>query len=266
MKTFPLMRGVLPALMILTGAGCQQQDGQMQARLADAEARAKLAETAMVKLKQTVEDLEKEKAAGGSGGASDSASSEALAALKQENETLREKIATAGKAGSAGSFLPDIEAIEKAFTEGVRERRKEWKEALADYKVLSYETPEVSAEDVKPFKTNLAIKLEQAGRVFTALVPVAADFQGNWSFPSPAEVLSYAKQAQAGGGIPANNGAPVPGGNTYSSNTPASPPPAAAQPAPPAPAPQPQPDAPEPIPFGAKSMQKLPPIKFPGDP
>ena len=258
MKTFPLLRCTLPALLILTGAGCQQQDGQMQARLADAEARAKLAEAAVEKLKQTTDDLQKK----ASGSAGDGASSEALAALKQENEALREKIAKASSAPAAG-FGIDLEAIEKAFTEGVRERRKEWKEALGDYKVLSYETPEVSAEDVKPFRTNLAIKLEQAGRVFTAHVPVAADFQGNWSFPSAAEVLGFAKRAQAGADTQSST--PVsPSPNLAENTSPSVPPPPPA--ASPKPAPAPAPEVPESSPFGAKSLQKLPPITFPGDP
>ena len=247
----------MPALFILMGAGCQQQDSQLQARLADAEARAKLAEAAADKWKQSAAELQKkvQENGGGNGG-----SSEALAELKQENEGLREKLAKVSSAGPAG-FGMDLEAIEKAFTEGVRERRKEWKVALSDYKVLSYETPEVSPEDVKPFRTNLAIKLEQAGRTFTAYVPVSADFQGNWSFPSPAEVLGHAKEAQQGRAQAATPAAPPnPAGN------PPSQPVVSAGGTPPQPQKPVVPPDSTPEMFNGKVVQKLPSIKFPGDP
>ena len=44
MNTLPLLTRGLPALLGFMCFGCQPQDVQMQARLADAEARAKLAE------------------------------------------------------------------------------------------------------------------------------------------------------------------------------------------------------------------------------
>ena len=245
----------------------------MQARLADAEAKARMAEVELERWKQKVEETPKKEAGSDGGGAS----SAEVTALKQENEELRGKLAKISNAAAPGI---DVEAIEKAFTDGVRERRKEWKEALADYKVLSYETPEVTAEDVKPFRTNLSIKLEQAGRTFVAQVPVAADFQGNWSFPSPAEVLGYAKKAQLNESAPSGStGTTTTPGGTNPTLTGSSqsgkifpvesgggkpPPPPTATTS--APRPRPAPDVQDPVPFGGKTLQTLKPIKFPGDP
>ncbi|MDB6069259.1 MAG: hypothetical protein JWL81_430 [Verrucomicrobiales bacterium] len=266
MKALPLLKRGLPALLGLLCASCQQQDGQVQARLADAEARAKQAEAAVTELKKKVAEAPPASVApSGSDPAEAADLRKKIAALEEENHQLQE-LAAKAKAVQANPLAGiDAKAIENSFVNGFLEKKKEWKDALSDYQVKGYEQPEVTVEDVKPFRTSIGIKLEQGGRAFTAQVPVTADFQGNWSFPSADEVVGFAKQAAAGNAAPAATSAPSPGpapAPDVAKNSPSAPP--APTPAPPKP--EPKPDVPESVPFGGKNLIKLPPIKFPGDP
>jgi uncharacterized coiled-coil protein SlyX len=258
MKALTLWTRGFPAMLGLMCAGCQPPDGQMQARLADAEARAKQAEAAVTELKRKLAEAP----SAGSGEPADLQDlKKKLAALEEDNQRLQDVAAKAASASGNPLANIDAKAVESAFVSGFLGMKKEWKEALSDYQVKGYEQPEVTVEDVKPFRTSIGIKLEQGGRSFTAQVPVTADFQGNWSFPSAEEVVGYARQAAAN---PAASAAPLPAASTAPAvaRNPATPPP----PATPATNPPPRDTGPEPVPFGGKNLIKLPPIKFPGDP
>lgn len=271
MKALPLLKRGLPALLGLLCASCQQQDGQVQARLADAEARAKQAEAAVTELKKKVAEAPPAAVApSGSDPAEAADLRKKIAALEEENHQLKELAAKANAAQANPLAGIDAKAIESSFVNGFLEKKKEWKDALSDYQVKGYEQPEVTVEDVKPFRTSIGIKLEQGGRAFTAQVPVTADFQGNWAFPTGDEVIGFAKQAAAGYAAPAvGSSAPAPTpapAPDIAKNSSSAPPAPAPSPTPAPPKPEPKPDVPESVPFGGKNLIKLPPIKFPGDP
>lgn len=260
MKALTLWTRGFPAMLGMMCAGCQPPDAQIQARLADAEARAKKAEAAVTELKRKAVEAPPPSAGGDSAELQEL--KKKLAALEEDNQRLQEGAAKA--AAAAGNPLANIDAkaVESAFVSGFLDKKKEWKEALSGYQVKGYEQPEVTVEDVKPFRTSIGIKLEQGGRSFTAQVPVTADFQGNWTFPSSAEVVEFARQAAAGKAAAPDTPASVAAPAVAAQTTPPPAPPAAKSPPPP----PPQSTGPEPVPFGGKSLIKLPPIKFPGDP
>lgn len=263
MKALPLLTRGAPLLLGLLTFGCNQPDPQMQARLADAEARAKQAEAAVTELRRKAAEAPAASADGNSS-AELAELKKKYAALEEANQQLQAQANKAPEAGANPLAGLDPKVVETSFINGFLAKKQEWKSALNDYQVKGYEQPEVTIEDVKPFRTTIGIRLEQAGRAFTAQVPVTADFQGNWTFPDGNEVVGYARQAAAGGSA-ASPGAPAaPGSAPAVARNPGTGTAPAVSPA--APRPAPRDDAPEPVPFGGKNLIKLPPIKFPGDP
>jgi hypothetical protein len=115
-------------------------------------------------------------------------------------------------AASTSGGLPSREALEASYNASVAEFRKKLDANLGEFRVESCTVHSVQMpSELYPFTSQLSFAFASAnGKTFTTDIPVKADVNGKWVFPSVDEVVQRVTSAErmASAGVPPISNAP----------------------------------------------------------